>query len=211
MKKDVWIGIGRLLLIGFLCEGICPITAGAQVGSGRIERRNAVPSPYPPITSGGRTEWFLKSTVGPQSLAAGVLSAGWGTAFNKPEEYGPQFSGFAKRYGMRLTGVAASNALEATLGALRHEDPRYMDSGGTIWGKVKHSATMTVMAYRPDGSLTPAYARYAGIAGSNFLSNSWRVDSESTARAAASRIALGFAGRFAGNVFQEFWHNFRGR
>jgi hypothetical protein len=71
---------------------------------------------YQPISSSERGHWFLQSTVGPKSLAAGVVSAGWGTALNKPEEYGPHWEGFAKRYGMRLTGVATGNALEAGLG-----------------------------------------------------------------------------------------------
>jgi len=53
--------------------------------------------------------WFVDSTVGPKSLGAGVISAAWGTAFNNPEEYGPHWGGFAKRYGMRLTGISTSN------------------------------------------------------------------------------------------------------
>src|SRR5437667_2412308 len=63
-------------------------------------------------------KWFVKSTVGPSSLFLyGPLSAALGTATNSPEEYGPHWAGFGKRYGMRLTGVSTGNAMEASLGA----------------------------------------------------------------------------------------------
>jgi hypothetical protein len=166
-------------------------------------------APYEPITPSGRAQWFVRSTVGPRSLAAGVVKAGWGTAFNNPEEYGPHWSGYAKRFGMRLTGVATSNAIEAGLGSAWGEDPRYFPTSGTVWQRIGHAATMSVLAYRSDGSRAPAYARYAAIAGSNFLSNTWRVESDSTTNAALSRIAMGFGGKFVGRLITEFWPGFR--
>lgn len=165
-----------------------------------------------PLDRSARLRWLVGSTVGPKSLAAGVISSAWGTAFNNPEEYGPHWDGFGKRYGMRLTGVAASNALEVGIGSLRDEDPRYAAVGrGKIWSRVGNAAKYTVVAKRSDGSTTLAYARYAGIAGSNFLSNTWRVESESTTGAALQRTGLGFVGRFASNLFDEFWPDVRNR
>lgn len=169
------------------------------------------PAPIPmvqqrPLDRDARLRWFVSSTVGPKSLGAGVISAAWGTGFNNPEEYGPHWDGFAKRYGMRLTGVAASNAIEVGLGAAWGEDPRYPAAGsGNLWSRIRHAAKYTVIAKRSDGSSMPAYARYAGITGSNFMSNGWRVESESTTGAALQRTGLGFAGRFASNLFDEFW------
>ena len=139
-------------------------------------------------------------------MAAGVVSAGWGTALNNPEEYGPQWAGFAKRYGMRLTGVSTGNAIEAGLGRLWGEDPRYVPSAeDRSMPRLRHAAAMVFMAPRTNGRQAPAFARYAGIAGNNFISNTWRVSSENGVSAALTRSALGFAGRFASNVFDEFW------
>lgn len=76
-----------------------------------------------------RPHWFLRSAIGPESLGAGVVSAAWNTGFNNPPEYGPHLDGFARRYGMRLTGVATSNAIEAGLGSVWDEDPRYRAAG----------------------------------------------------------------------------------
>ena len=168
-----------------------------------------VPSPafpYQPITDKERVKWAVKSTIGPQSLAAGVVSAGWGTAFNNPEEYGPTWSGFAKRYGMRLTGVSTGNAIEASVGKLWREDPRYFESPNrNFWQRVGHAADMTFRARGPEGNLRPSYARFTGNVGNNFLSNLWRVDSESNVEAALIRSGVGVAGKFGSNLFEEFW------
>ena len=168
------------------------------------------PSDYRPLTKAQRTNWFIESVVGPESLAAGLASAGWGTALDRPREYGPHISGFAQRYVMRLPEVAMGNAIEAGLGAVWQEDPRYNRSGqGKLWHRVRHAATMTVLAYRSDGHAAPAYARYAGIVGENLIANGWRVDSERSVNTALTQSALGFAGRFASNLFGEFWTDVR--
>jgi hypothetical protein len=161
---------------------------------------------YQPITGRQRLNWAVKSTVGPVSLTAGLFSAGFGTAMDRPREYGPNWEGFAKRYGMRFTGIATGNLLEASVGALWREDPRYFRATGQpVKGRIKNVIVMTFVARRADGELAPAYARYLGISGNNFISNSWRADSESGVGDACLRTALGFAGRMGGNAFAEFW------
>jgi hypothetical protein len=164
------------------------------------------PSSYLPITGRQRANWALKSTIGPESLVAGLFTAGFGTAINRPREYGPHWEGFGKRYGMRFTGIATGNLMEATIGSLWGEDPRYFPATSqTFKGRVKNVVVMTFAARRADGNLAPAYARYMGISGNNFLSNTWRADSESGVGDACLRTALGFAGRMGGNAFAEFW------
>jgi hypothetical protein len=164
------------------------------------------PDSYQPITGRQRLNWTVKSTVGPVSLAAGAFSAGFGTAMNRPREYGPHWEGFGKRYGMRFTGIATGNLVEASLGALWGEDPRYFRATGqSVKGRIKNVIVMTFAARQADGELAPAYARYVGISGNNFISNNWRADSESGLGDACLRTALGFAGRMGSNAFAEFW------
>src|SRR5207302_5552701 len=131
----------------------------------------------------GRLRWFIKSTVGLESLAGGVISSAWGTGFNNPREYGPGWEGFGKRYGMRLTGVSTGNAMEAGIGALWGEDPRYFRAAGQPFGdRLQNVMKMTFVARRQSGNFIPAYARYIGISVNNVLSNTWRADSEADAR-----------------------------
>ncbi|MCU1312159.1 MAG: hypothetical protein JWO20_3284 [Candidatus Angelobacter sp.] len=181
---------------------LVPVSALAQ----NAIATNTVPN-YKPITISERGKWFVVSTVGPMSLfVAGPLSAGLGTWRDRPEEYGTSWEGFGKRYGIRLTGVSTGNAIEASLGAVWGEDPRYFRSPDQAFGpRVKHVVKATFMAPGVDGRWRPAYARYAGNIGNNFLSNTWRAESENSAGDAVVRCISGVAGRMAGNAFKEFW------
>lgn len=163
-----------------------------------------------PITAQGRIDWVVRGTIGPESLTAGLFSAGWGTLFNQPRTYGPHWEGFGDRYGMRLSGLAVSNTMEAGFGALWGEDPRYRrDAGAPFMNRVGHAAKMTFLAENRDGSVKLAYARFIAIPGSNFVSNAWRAPGDDTAGNAAVRIGLGFFGRWGSNTFDEFWPDVR--
>jgi hypothetical protein len=165
---------------------------------------------YQPITGRQRLNWFVKSTIGPVGMTAGVFSAAMSTATDNPREYGPHWEGFGKRYGMRLTGISTGNAMEAGLGSLWGEDPRYFRAAGEpLKKRVKNIIVMTFAARRADGDLVPAYARYLGTAGNNFLSNTWRPESQSSVSNACVRTVLGFAGRMGSNAFAEFWPDAR--
>jgi hypothetical protein len=163
-------------------------------------------STYEPITGGGRFEWAIMNTINLQSFGVGLVNAGWGTYFDKPKEYGTSFKGFGKRFGIRLAGVGVSNTMESGLGAFWGEDPRYPRAAeGPFVHRVGHVIQMTFMARNREGEIVPAYARYAAIGGSNFLSNAWRADSDATVGHAAVRVGLGFLGRLGVNTMYEFW------
>ncbi len=140
----------------------------------------------------------------------GLFTSGFSTATGTPREYGTHWEGFGKRYGMRLTGISTGNMMEAGLGSLWGEDSRYFRAAGQPFkARVKNVVVMTFAARRADGDLAPAYARYMGNAGNNFLSNSWRADSEADIGHACTRIVLGFVGRMSSNAFAEFWPDAR--
>lgn len=160
-----------------------------------------------PITAQQRIQWVVKTTVGPEGIAGEVVGAGWGTLFDRPKAYGTHWQGFGDRLGMSVAGNLVSNTMEAGLGAAWGEDPRYFREGpaAAFGHRLGHAAKMTLMAQNRDGDVTPAYARFIAIPGSNFLSNTWRVSGDDTAGSACIRTGLGFAGRFGSNVFDEFW------
>ncbi len=163
-------------------------------------------APYQPITGQERLSWIVKNTLWPQHLAGGVITSAVGTGLNRPREDGPHWGGFGERFGVRLTGVATSNVMEAGIGALWGEDPRYFTVPEESFGaRVKNVIQMTFLTRRPDGNFAPAYARYIAFSGNNFLANAWRPDSEANVHDAVLRTLEGFAGRMAANAWDEFW------
>ena len=163
-------------------------------------------APYRMISATERARWAAQQTFGPQSWLTGTFTAALGTARDSPEEYGPHWEGFAKRYGMRFTGVAASNTIEAGLGAIWGEDPRYVrDQTLPFKRRIGNVFLMSFAARNRRGRLAPAYARYIAIPGHNFLSNTWRVNSEATTSAALTRSGYGFLSEIASNAWSEFW------
>jgi hypothetical protein len=136
-------------------------------------------SPYNPISRRQRLRWFITNSIGPSHLTGGLFTSAFGTALDRPKEYGPHWGGFADRYGMRMTGIVTGNAVEASVGYYFHEDPRYFRVPERAFkSRIANVARLTVVARHDDGTYGPAYARYIAISGNNFLSNTWRVSSE---------------------------------
>jgi hypothetical protein len=162
---------------------------------------------YEPINGAQRVNWIVDGTIGRRSLfAVGPLATVWQTGFNTPGEWGRGVSGIAKRYAEREADVAISNTLEAGLGALWGEDPRYVPSGRKgIWPRARYAIKTVVLAQRRDGSLKPAWGRYAGNVVNNLIENTWLPPSMTTGRQTAWRGSLGLLGRLGGNAWEEFW------
>jgi hypothetical protein len=165
-----------------------------------------VTAPYEAITRRQRVRWVLTDSIGPVHLVGGIISAGFGTALDRPLEDGPHWAGFGERFGMRLTSIVPGNIMEAGIGEIWGEDPRYFRVPDEHFGgRLKSVVKQTFLARRADGSFAPAYARFIAIPGSNFLSNTWRPESEANDHDAVLRSLEGFAGRMAANAFEEFW------
>lgn len=208
-----------LFLIPCLTLSLLPVNSRAQTLAdsalpANLATQTATPDPSQPttnpdepITMHERFTWFVESTVGPSSLAGGTISAGFGTWLDRPKEYGTHWEGFGQRYGIRMSGIATSNAIEGGLGAIWGEDPRYYRDGADkpFSRRVGHVVKWTFVAPGRDGTLHPAYARFIAVAGNNFLSNAWREPSEADNSHAIERTGLGILVKMAGNTWDEFW------
>ena len=158
------------------------------------------------LTLSARYQWAARSSVNTPKLAGFAISSAISTLGNHPEEYGPHWEGFGKRLGMRLASSATGTMMEASIGALWDEDPRYVRAAGQpLKKRLAHVAKMTVLARNRNGDLMPAYARYISVPANSYMTNAWRADSEADGRHAAIRIPMAFLSRAIGNTFTEFW------
>ena len=168
--------------------------------------------PPAPITGVGRINWIVDGMLGPRSLGVGVLASTWQMSWDTPREWPRSRFGFEKRYLEREADVAISNTLEAGLGALWGEDPRYFRAPrGGVRSRAAHALKTVVLAPRPDGQFKPAWGRFAGNVVNNVIENAWLPPSMTTPGQTALRSANGLLGRLAGNLWDEFWPDIRSR
>lgn len=198
MRSSRVLGLAVTLVIVVPAYGMCqqraadpPLTAGT----------------YVPITEAQRIDWIVDGTIGRKSLfVVGPLATAWQTGFNTPDEWERGGSGIAKRYAQREADVAISNSIEAGLGALWGEDPRYIPSGRKgIWPRARYAIKTVFLAQGRDGRLRPAWGRYAGNTLNNLIENAWLPPSVTTSGQTALRSGMGMLGRLGGNAWEEFW------
>ena len=165
-----------------------------------------MPEGLVPITRSARVSWIVDGTVGAWSLGIGLIASSLQTGLDIPSEWQRTRRGFADRYLEREVDVAMSSTIEAGLGSLWGEDPRYLHSGRVgVWPRVRYAVETAVVAPRRDGRAAPAWGRYAGNVVNNVIENAWLPPSATTPGETALRSVEGIVGRVGGNLWQEFW------
>jgi hypothetical protein len=168
--------------------------------------RAQTPVRYVPITGEERVQWVRGSLFDTRGLTAGLASTLWGTAWNDPDEWGRSGPGVGKRFLAREAGVAVSNSIEAGLGAVWGEDPRYRPTRRRdLRSRVQHALKSVVFSPRRDGRYAPAWGRYAGIGVESVVANRWLPPSDSGVSHTFTRIANALIGQLGSNLFREFW------
>lgn len=166
---------------------------------------------YRPLTAEERVKWFTTSTYGTRSLLiSGPMTSAWRTYRNRPEEWGPHWDGFGKRYAARLLNNTVNNGLEGSLGAVWREDPRYFALGQGSFGKRMGAAfKQTFLSRYGNGEYRFGAARAIGITGSAFGQKLWMPDSVTSNRDCLVRVGGGYLGQFFGNLAREFTPEFK--
>jgi hypothetical protein len=167
---------------------------------------------YVPITPRGRLTWVGQGSTSVASIAATGFGAALGTLTRWPSEWPRTIAGFGQRYADAAATGTISDAIEAGMGALWGEDPRYRRSTHTgPLARLRHVVAQVPLAPRSNGHPRPAWARLTATVGGNLIENTWLPASVTTPRQTTYRIADGFASRLLGNLWQEFWPDARQR
>jgi len=197
----------------------CVATATLFVGSAPLAQAQDITPPAiatdaapTSIAPSERVAWVTNSITGPQSLMAGAVVAGTETMIPYPSEWKRSVAGFGRRYAARDAAIGISNGVEASLGALWGEDPRYFEChcNGLVH-RAAHAAKLSVLAAHSDGHVRPAWGRYVGTVTSNSVQNAWLPASARTWQQIVLREAGAVSGRFVGNFWAEFWPDVRRR
>ena len=162
--------------------------------------------PYVSPTPDDRIEWAIRRTFGWRGLAKGALQSGIKTWQNTPEEWGPGWEGFGKRLATRQADVLISSTVEASLGALWGEDPRYWRSGKDGTGsRIWYAVSSSFLTYRPDGTRKFAWARLIGNVRRVAEDRRWYPEADRDwYKWTLTPLGTGFIGKMFSNLFREF-------
>jgi hypothetical protein len=203
-RVDIRIGAAALLTVVLIPS----LAAAGQRPNEDGEER----ATYSPITSSERVAWVAGEIASPGALSRAAFTSAWMTRGNWPKEWPRSARGYGRRFGDAQAATAMSSSIEAGLGSLWGEDPRYVRSGGhERWARVRHAVTSVALARRRDGHRAPAWGRLAGSVAGNVIENTWLPPSATTRSQTTARVATGFAGQLAANLWSEFWPDVRRR
>lgn len=187
---------------------LMPVLAGAQ----ELTPANPPAPVYVPATPADRVEWVLDGTVSLPVIGLTAVDSALSTRANWPREWGRGVKGFGRRFADETAYGAISNAIEAGVGTLWSEDPRYRRvADRTTLRRVHHALMATVLAPRRDGRLAPAWARFGGVGAAIAIENTWLPPSARTPRSTVWRVADDLTWRAISNVWDEFWPDVRRR
>lgn len=158
-----------------------------------------------PIDGQERLKWLYVENLGLGSVLDDVAVGGVDTFFKTPKEYNTHWSGFGERIGVVTGNYGVKSVMEAGIGSIWGEDPRYVRTNGlSMKSRMAYVVKMTFLARDRSGNTMPAYSRYIAFPASSFLANAWEPTSQATANQAALRVALGFLSRMGENAWKEF-------
>lgn len=198
--------------VGLLIFALLPPIAAAQDIPGATAPPVYAPPVYAPPTTGERVTWVIEGSTSLPALLFNAVGAGMATQANWPKEWGRGIKGLGFRFADEEGYATACNAIEAGVGAIWSEDPRYHPSAHRgLRRRARHALLATIVAPRRDGHLAPAWGRFGAIAATMGIENAWLPPSAKTPGQTAWRVADDLSGRLLSNLWDEFWPDVRGR
>jgi hypothetical protein len=106
---------------------------------------------------------YAKSIFGPVALGKTVVSAGYSTWRNSPEEWGPTWEGFGRRFASGLGKNAIKQTTIYTLGeAFKLDSGFYRSTKKNTGGRLGDALLSTFVARKPNGTKVFGFPRIAG-------------------------------------------------
>jgi hypothetical protein len=180
--------------------------AGTPAKPGAVWRTITTKDGYQPLTRSQRWELYWRGTYWtPAPYFAALSVAAQDQYLNQPREWGQGFDGYLKRAGDQFARLTMQSSIEAAAAAVLKQEVRYVKCGctGTL-KRAAYSVGMIFATLNDAGEYRPAYARFAGAVGAQFIGNTWTPRGyrnwDTTLRDGG--LQLGFAAGF--NLVREF-------
>jgi hypothetical protein len=181
-------------------QGDTKTTVGAQITTQSFHGIYTRPD------SKTRFKRYVKGMFGPTALGKTVVSAGYSTWRNSPEEWGPTWEGF----GRRLASGVGKNVIKQTTTfgldeAFKLDSAFYRSNKKGIGGRLGDALSSTFVARKPDGKKVFGFPRVAGTYASSIIAAETWYPKRFTYKDGVKNgtISLGLNAAF--NVIKEFF------
>jgi hypothetical protein len=163
------------------------------------------PNPAP-LTAAQKFELGWKSFIDPVPVVGAAIAAGIQQARNSYHEYGQGMEGYGKRFGAQygdgVNGILIGHVL---MQSVFHQDPRYFYKGtGSVRRRFLYAIATAFVCKGDNGHWQPDYSDVLGGLAAGEISTLYYPASSRTGLRLFHNVLLGFAGRAAGNLAQEF-------
>jgi hypothetical protein len=151
-----------------------------------------------------RAKRYVNSMFGPESLAKAVGTAGISTWRNSPEEWGPGWEGFGKRFASNVgKGIIKNSMMYGMDEAFKLDSHYYRSEKRDAGSKIKNAVISPFTARKANGKRVFGFPRIAGTYASNIIaSETWYPNRDYKDGLRSGTISLGFNVAF--NIFKEF-------
>ena len=159
-----------------------------------------------PLSAAQKFQLGWKTIFDPVSIASAGIAAGIQQARNSYHEFGQGTEGYAKRFGAQfadeVNGVIIGGVL---MQSVFHQDPRYFYKGtGSIHSRFLYAIATAFVCKGDNGHWQPDYSDVLGGLAAGEISTLYYPASSRTGLRLFHNVLLGFGGRAAGNLAQEF-------
>jgi hypothetical protein len=166
----------------------------------------AVKGEADPLTLAGKTDYWIKSAVSPESLTRVALFSLPGTIGGINEEWGTGTGGYTRRLASRYAGHFAGSTVRYGIGVIRGEDPRYYKSGKEgLWARTGFAVSRSFVTKMDDGSTSVAVGKLAGTVSSNIVQTHMRPYGQDPFKTAILNSGVGLTSDIGKNIVREFW------
>ncbi len=159
-----------------------------------------------PLTAAQKFQLGWKTIFDPVPVLSSAIAAGIEQARNSYHEFGQGTEGYGKRFGAQyadqVNGVIIGGVL---MQSVFHQDPRYFYKGtGSVRRRFLYAIATAFICKGDNGHWQPDYSDVLGGLAAGEISTLYYPASSRTGLRLFHNVLLGFAGRAAGNLAQEF-------
>ncbi|HLM99616.1 MAG TPA: carboxypeptidase-like regulatory domain-containing protein [Bryobacteraceae bacterium] len=159
-----------------------------------------------PLTAAQKFQLGWKTMFDPVTIASSAITAGIQQARNSYHEFGQGMEGYGKRFGAdyvdAVNGIIIGGVL---MQAVFHQDPRYFYKGtGSVRRRFLYAIATAFVCKGDNGHWQPDYSDVLGGLAAGEISTLYYPASSRTGLRLFHNVLLGFGGRAAGNLAQEF-------